>query len=283
MRDRPEGYEEIGCTETELDSNNINQCCEKSGTGFGCANCGACAGHNTAVNPASPGQTLNRVNANNETCCTHQEGVGGVFYFRNGTEVPSSECPEAPVYCPGVTTGDPSCCGCKGRNDTVCCKVGNGATQQDFACFDKTDVDSSVPYGVPNDDNCVCALLSILRNPTNDGSQDWSRLSDYCKAGAPSFSPSISSAPSKSAAPSGCRCSNPDYDKKVTCERCTSCYWDNPPGSTGGSCKVKPPPSRKLQKTNFKSSLEVDSSSSTHLVKKSIWIWASMLMWYVWA
>ena len=53
---QPPGYEEIGCSDTQLDKDNpINQCCETSSNVYGCTTCGSCAGANTAGNPYTPG------------------------------------------------------------------------------------------------------------------------------------------------------------------------------------------------------------------------------------
>ena len=38
------------------------------------------------------------------------------------------------------------------QDDATCCKVGNGNTKADFACFYSADDDNTVPDGVPNDD-----------------------------------------------------------------------------------------------------------------------------------
>ena len=103
------------------------------------------------------------------TCCSYKEEDRGVFYYRNGTVVINA------------TTGEPE--SCFGRDDALCCKVGNGnadgtdPAKDDFACFLSADEDPSVPEEVTNDNNCVCALISVNRN--NDG--DLYFLGDYCK------------------------------------------------------------------------------------------------------
>lgn len=129
----------MGCKATQLDSTNpINQCCESSSGTYKCNNCGSCAGENTAGNPSAPGQLLIRYSDLDQTCCSYKDAGRGAFYFRNGTAVTDA------------TTGLPLTC--DGRDTASCCKIGNGNTPDDFACFDSIDVDDTVPDGVPNDD-----------------------------------------------------------------------------------------------------------------------------------
>ena len=160
---QPPGYEEASCTASELDSPSIKQCCEQSNNAYLCTTCGSCAGENTAGNPAAPGQVLVREDKFNQTCCSYSKDRGALYY-RNGTTVTN------------FTTGEVE--SCDDRDDAVCCKVGNGAANDQYACFYPIELDDSVPNGVENDDNCVCAMLSV--NMNNGGDLE-GYLGQYCQ------------------------------------------------------------------------------------------------------
>jgi hypothetical protein len=139
LNSQPDGYEEIGCSDAKLKSlNPLNQCCEGSQGRYTCTNCGSCAGENTAGNPAAPGQLLIRYNLEEKSCCSYKQSGRGTFYNRDGTFVISP------------TTGLPETC--DGKDDAICCKVGNGNEPDDFACFNSIELDDSVPDEVSNDD-----------------------------------------------------------------------------------------------------------------------------------
>ena len=181
---QPPGYEEYSCTESELDSPSIKQCCEQSNNAYLCTTCGSCAGENTAGNPSAPGQILVREDKFNQTCCSYSKDRG-TLYYRNGTIVTNS------------TTGDKLTC--DDRDDASCCKVGNGAANDQYACFYPADQDDTVPDSILNDDDCVCAMLSVNKN--NGG--DLAYLGPYCQerllSSVPSQQPSL--APSQSSVP----------------------------------------------------------------------------------
>ena len=145
LTDQPDGYQEYDCSANKLDSTNpINQCCEQSNNRYSCTTCGSCAGDNTSgINPATPGQILDRENSLNQTCCSYQQSGRGTFYYRNGTATEDT---------------------CDGKDGAVCCKVGNGNEEDDYACFDSADLDDTSPDGVANDDNCVCGFISVTKN-----------------------------------------------------------------------------------------------------------------------
>ena len=192
---QPPGYEESSCEQSELDSPTIKQCCEQSNNVYLCTTCGSCAGENTAGNPAAPGQILIREvefeikdtnQTSNQTCCSYSKDRG-TLYYRNGTIVTNS------------TTGDKLTC--DDRDDASCCKVGNGAANDQYACFYPIELDDSVPAGVENDDNCVCAMLSV--NLNNGGDLE-GYLGQYCQERIiiqPSAAPTQSSAPTGSPRP----------------------------------------------------------------------------------
>jgi hypothetical protein len=118
----------------------------------------SCGGAGTEFNPSSPGQILIRKSFNNETCCSYDaDETRGTFFRRDGTIVYKNT---------SETEAEP----CAGKDDAVCCKVGNGnsgsSKTEQYACFNSTDFDDTVPEGVPNDDNCVCPCslsLSTMR------------------------------------------------------------------------------------------------------------------------
>ena len=164
-----EGYEEIGCTESELlstGSGELKQCCETSAKYgyYACTTCGSCAGTNVANSAAAPAQLLPRVDNRNETCCTDTQNIG-ILYWRNGTSQ-GQACDSADVF------------------TDECCKIGEGSNDN-YACFQSsTDDKEAPPFPVSDDDVCVCAWISIVNNQNNAGLSQTElvmKLGRYCQ------------------------------------------------------------------------------------------------------